>query len=374
MKKLAIVVSHPIQYYAPLFSKLAEQIELKVFYCHRPTPTEIGKDGFGKAFTWDINLLSGYAYEFLENVSKEPSVTIKNGCDTPEVGNRILAYGATHVVVFGWYLKSHLQVLEFCNKNNIPIAARGDSQLDPAQHWLKRLAKKLYYPFFLSKYDAFLSVGKRNKKYLENFGVSSEKIIFSPHAVDQDFWRVEKKAHDQIVFLWVAKFIPKKRPFDVISAFKMALSNNPSIILNMVGSGEQLQEAKELAKDTPEIVFHGFLNQTELKPIYAQSDVLLITSDYEETWGLVVNEAFASEIPVIVSSAVGCSADMVKQNTGQTYPLGDIEGLTNSILKYGSLMKEQNEVNQITKAIKEVNAVYSFNRNIQSFQEFLNYN
>lgn len=376
-KKLAIVVSHPIQYYAPLFAVLSRSIELKVFYCHNPTPDEVGKDGFGTSFSWDIELLEGYSYEFLENVSKSPSVTRKDGCDTPSIGARLKAYGATHVVVFGWYLKSHLQALKFCNEQGIPIAARGDSQLDPSQHWLKRLIKKLYYPFFLSRYDAFLSVGKRNSEYLEYFGVKRNKILFSPHAVDKDFWRVERVKHDKIIFIWVAKFIPKKRPFDVIESFKLALNEvegEKGIELHLIGTGELFVEAKQKAKGVTSIKFFGFKNQTELKSMYANADALVLSSDYLETWGLVVNEAFASQIPAIVSTAAGCSQDMITDNTGSVYPMGNVVELKKCMVDFVRILQNKEVVDRFDKGIEEVNKEYSFERNIASFQQFLNFN
>lgn len=371
-KKLAIVVSHPIQYYAPLFAVLASAIELKVFYCHNPTPEEVGKDGFGKSFSWDVELLKGYEFEFLENVSKNPSVTTKDGCDTPSIGTRLEAYGATHVVVFGWYLKSHLQALRFCNKQGIPIAARGDSQLDPTQHWLKRLVKKMYYPYFLKKYDAFLSVGKRNRAYLESYGVGSDKIKFSPHAIDQSFWKIKKQKQEVPTFLWVGKFTPKKRPFDVIKAFKMALLN-PSleIKLIMVGSGELFNDAKKIAGNVSNIEFAGFKNQTELKPIYAQSNVLLLTSGFQETWGLVVNEAFSIGLPAIVSSAAGCSEDLIKGSTGDTYPLGDIAALSHLIQKWAVNVKEDRIQGRVDIDLEKINKIFSFESNIKSFDWFM---
>ena len=80
MKKLGIVVSHPIQYYAPLFKYLAGKLDLVVFYCHNPSEEDIGKDRFGLKFKWDTDLLSGYKYVFLNNISKNPSLSNFNGC------------------------------------------------------------------------------------------------------------------------------------------------------------------------------------------------------------------------------------------------------------------------------------------------------
>lgn len=372
MNKLAIVVSHPIQYYAPLFRTLAVEIELKVFYCYNPKAEEVGKEGFGKAFEWDVDLLGGYDHEFLENRSPQPSLSDFSGCDTPQVGSRLNNYGATHVVVFGWYLKSFIQTRKYCNKNNIPIAVRGDSQLDPTQVWYKRLIKKLYYPHYLNKFDAFLSVGKRNREYLTYYGISEEKIIFSPHAVDQEFWLGEKKAPVNYTFIWVAKFISKKRPLDVIKAFQKITESMPDAELRLVGSGELLEQAKLEASGNKRIKFLGFKNQTELREEYLQADTLILSSDFGETWGLVVNEAFTNGLNAIVSDACGCADDLINENTGIVYPYGNIDKLSESMKKLIRLKKdkvfEKNKINEIAK----MNKRYSYQRNIQSFEEFIN--
>ena len=81
--RLAVVSSHPIQYYTPIFRKLAKQIELKVFYAHRATQDDQAAAGFGVGFDWDTDLFSGYDHIFLENVAKRPSLDRFGGCDTP---------------------------------------------------------------------------------------------------------------------------------------------------------------------------------------------------------------------------------------------------------------------------------------------------
>lgn len=73
--RLAIILSHPIQYYSPLFKCLSERkvVEIKVFYTWGQSVNGKKYDhGFGKAIEWDIPLLDRYDYEFLENVSKDP--------------------------------------------------------------------------------------------------------------------------------------------------------------------------------------------------------------------------------------------------------------------------------------------------------------
>jgi len=364
--KLGIVISHPIQYYAPLFKELAKEIDLKVFYCFNPSADQQGKDGFGIAFKWDIDLFDGYEYEFLNNVSKSPSSSYRSGCDTPEIGNSLEKYSPTHIVTFGWHLKSYQQALSYCKRNSIPIAVRGDSKIEKNEALIKKIVKWVSYPIFLNKYDAFLCVGKENKRYLLKYKVPPFKIIFSPHAVDQTFWSGEKKPQKNFTFIWVAKFIPLKRPFDVIDAFLRLYEINPNIQLKMVGSGPLLEASAKRALGCNGIKFLGFKNQNELKNEYLSSDVLILSSD-SETWGLVVNEALSIGLKVILSSEIGCFPDLIRDHTGIVYNVGNIAQLSESM----KILYSKKDSNEFVNAFKQINAIYSFKRNVISFKEFL---
>ena len=364
-KKLAIVISHPIQYYSPLFRELAKEINLKVFYCFNPTADQQGKDGFGVAFKWDLDLLEGYEYEFLTNVSEYPSSAYRSGCDTPEVGKSLDVFKPTHVVTFGWHLKSFSQVLKYCKTKSIPIAVRGDSQLDPNQAWFKRLIKKSYYPFFLNQYDAFLSVGERNKAYLRSFNVPERKIIFSPHAVDQSFWKGEKLIHESFTFVWVAKFIPLKRVQDVIAAFIFLNKKYSQTRLKLIGTGPLEERAKNQAKGCSAISFLGFQNQQALRKEYLSADCIILSSE-SETWGLVVNEAFAG-LPAIVSSACGCGPDLIDDKSGFVYPTADVKALGEAM----KLMVENHKNIEVAKAIERKNEIYSYTSIVSSFKKYM---
>src|ERR1700748_2286124 len=93
-KRLAIVTTHPIQYYAPVFRLLAERniIDIKVFYTYGDAALEKYDTGFGKNITWDIPLLEGYPYDWLRNVSKKPGTHYFNGIVNPDIINKIDIY------------------------------------------------------------------------------------------------------------------------------------------------------------------------------------------------------------------------------------------------------------------------------------------
>jgi glycosyltransferase involved in cell wall biosynthesis len=86
----------------------------------------------------------------------------------------------------------------------------------------------------------------------------------------------------------------------------------------------------------------GFVNQSELPAVYASADLLVLPSDGQETWGLVVNEAMACGIPAVVSDAVGCGPDLIDPGrTGATFPFGDTAALTSAIRNVLSFDAEQ---------------------------------
>ena len=147
--------------------------------------------------------------------------------------------------------------------------------------------------------------------------------------------------------LFVGKFIPKKRPLDLVAAaHRLAtLDPNRSYHLLFVGTGELGSELRRrcravhdaesgMVADTadtgtePSASFAGFLNQTEISRAYVAADALVLPSDPGETWGLVVNEALASGLPAVVSAACGSAEDLVVPlDPRLCFPLGDIEAL-----------------------------------------------
>src|SRR5262245_2250022 len=109
--RLAILTSHPIQYYAPLFRELAERMDVHVFFAHRASAADQARAGFDTKFEWDIDLLSGYAHSFLKNVARVAGTDRFFGCDTPEVGDKLREGGFNALLMLGWHLKCFAQGL-----------------------------------------------------------------------------------------------------------------------------------------------------------------------------------------------------------------------------------------------------------------------
>jgi glycosyltransferase involved in cell wall biosynthesis len=165
---------------------------------------------------------------------------------------------------------------------------------------------------------------------------------FVPHFIDNAWFR-ERAAHidpqalraelsvdsDTALLLFVGKFIPKKRPADVIRAARHLIDRGQDVQVVLVGSGELEADLRDTARKLAVPVhFAGFKNQSELSHYYVGADLLVLPSDGGETWGLVVNEAMACSLPAVVSDAVGCAPDLIDSGeTGEMYPMGDIKAL-----------------------------------------------
>ncbi len=336
--KLAIVASHPVQYYAPLFRTLAQQVDLTVFYAHRDTSDDQARAGFGVGFAWDVDLLSGYDSVFLDNRARHPGLGRFGGVDTPEIGAKLREGGFDGVLLLGWYLKSFVQALVAARRASIPVMVRGDSQLGTPRSSAKTLLKAALYPLFLRQFAAALVVGERNRAYWRHYGYPATRMFASPHCIDNAWFgdRATDEARAAIrvrfglapqtpVALFAGKLLDFKRPGDFIAGVAAARARGVPVEAMIAGSGplEARVRAQALALDVP-LHMLGFCNQSEMPGAYAAADVLVLPSTARETWGLVANEALACGRRVLLSDAVGSAADLTTDpRVGRTFPLGD---------------------------------------------------
>ena len=341
--RIGVLISHPIQYWTPIFRELDKLCDLSVYFAHRQTADQQARAGFGEPFEWDVDILSGYRSEFLTNISRNPSSDHFWGCNTPNVAARITQGRFDAFVVPGWALWSYWQAAHACRRSNVPILVRGDSQLASQRQGLRRVAKGMIFPYVLRRFDGFLYVGQRNREYLLHYGVPEQRLFFSPHCVDNNAFRLGSEAtrrsseplqrRESRHVLFVGKLIPRKRPMDVLQAAKLLRDRGTDIDLTFVGSGELSGELAAFARSAGlSVDWRGFVNQSALPAIYAQADVIVLPSSEVETWGLVVNEAMACGVPAVVSDVVGCAPDLIEPGvTGEVFPGGDVSALARAI-------------------------------------------
>ena len=260
------------------------------------------------------------------------------------IGPALQSFKPDVALILGWHHPSLVQALLTCRLKGVPIVMRGESNNLRHRPIVARLAHRLLF----AQCDAFLAIGSANAALYSEAGVSANKIFMARYFVDNEFFsRQYSKFHpdrttlrsgfgvpqDLTCFCFVGKLEQKKRVTDFIAAFRSALEKDSTISALIVGSGEMEEKAKAEARDLP-IAFAGFLNQSEISKAYVCADVLVLPSDYGETWGLVVNEGMVSGLPCLVSSRVGCAHDLARdEETGFIFEFGDIADMAEKMVR-----------------------------------------
>jgi glycosyltransferase involved in cell wall biosynthesis len=341
--RLAIVSTHPIQYYAPFFRQLSarEGLDVHVFYGWEGPSTGDYDPGFDEDVNWDIPLLDGYPHTFLDNESDDPGTHHFRGILIPDLVPSIEAWGADAVLVYGWNYWSHLAALRHFH-GRVPVLFRGDSTLldetpGPRQ-WARRLALRWVYRHV----DRALYVGQNNRAYYEAHGLSDDQLTWVPHAVENARfayapdaeararrWRGENGIPEKApVVLFAGKLGEKKGPDVLLDAFLQM--ENEEAHLAVVGSGPMEDALKDEAGGHPRVHFLGFQNQSRMPVVYRLGDLIAVPSR-SETWGLAVNEAMACGRPVVVTEKVGCAPDLVDDANGRVVPPEDANALASAL-------------------------------------------
>lgn len=357
--KIGFLTTHPIQYQVPWFREMTrmQELDLTVFYCHLPDQQMQG-DGFGVPFGWDIPLLDGYRYEVLSNVAKKPSLTEFRGCDTPEIRDRIRAERFDAVIVNGWVVKSCLQTLRACRRLGVPCIVRGEANLLRPRAWWKHLLHRR----LVRQYAAALYIGENNRDFYRRHGLTEQQLFPARYCIDnerfaataadpfkcQQFRERFGIRTDRPCFLFSARFIAKKHPLHLLRAMLLAQTAGAPVQLLMVGDGEMRAECEEFARQNNlAVIFTGFLNQSEIPTAYSATECLVLTSDHDETWGLVVNESMACGRPALVSDQAGCCRDLILDGqTGAAFRFGDVEQLASLLQQYSRQPEELKRMGQ----------------------------
>lgn len=346
MKRLAIITTHPIQYNAPMFALLSARgkIEVKVFYTWGESVLHDKYDpGFGKNISWDIPLLNGYEYNFVQNVAKDPGSHHFTGIDNPTLINEIKEWKADAILVYGWRFKSHLKVMRYFH-GRLPVFFRGDSTLLSKRNGIHSLIRKYFLRWVYSHVDKAFYVGSHNKSYFKQHGLNETGLMFAPHAVDNERFADESGLYqakaaewrkhlgidtDDLVIVYAGKLEPVKNLGWLIEVIRG--SDEIPVKVLFVGNGSSEKELKEKAYGDSRFIFTDFQNQQQMPIVYRLGQAFILCS-HSETWGLSINEAMASGRTIFVSENCGCATDLVKNGiNGYIFNVDDKISLINRI-------------------------------------------
>jgi glycosyltransferase involved in cell wall biosynthesis len=351
--RVACLVSHPIQYQAPLFRYLAARpgIDLTVFFLSDLSIHSYRDSGFGVPVKWDVPLLDGYRHDFLPRLGSGNGLSFWRPW-TFGLRARLRRGRFDALWVHGWAHRGCIAGIAAAKSLGIPVLLRGESNLlGETDDALKLGLKRIAMPALLRTIDGLLAIGRLNREYYLHYGVEAGRIFSMPYAVDNEFFRTaaeQARPHRErlraelglhpgrAVILFASKMQPHKRAGDLIEAYARMSSGGgakPAACLVFAGDGEERARLERRARSLKweSIRFIGFRNQSELPALYDLCDVFVLPSE-REPWGLVINEAMNAGKPVIVSDRVGAGPDLVEDGVnGFIFPARDVAALANRL-------------------------------------------
>jgi glycosyltransferase involved in cell wall biosynthesis len=355
--RLAYLVSHPIQYQAPLLRRIAQEpdIDLTVLFGSDFSVRGYRDQGFGVGIKWDVPLLDDYKHVFLPAIRDGQDVGVAMPLNRGIVSRLRGRSGqpAFDVLwVHGYASVNSMHGMLAAKALGIPVLLRAESWLrDRGRSGAKLALKSIFFSGLQRMVDAVLPIGTRNAEYWQHYLGDAVPRFLMPYAVDNAYFsRLAREAQPhradlqselgldpaRPVILFASKLQPRKHCDHLIDAYaRLAPTTGvePNPYLVIVGDGEERPALERRASATgfKSIRFCGFRNQSQLPRFFDLATVFVLPSRHEP-WGLIVNEVMNAARTVIVSNDVGCAPDLIEDGfNGCIYPAGDVEALANAL-------------------------------------------
>ena len=214
------------------------------------------------------------------------------------------------------------------------------------ERWLKkgiinilspRLIKNLWYYHTLFRYSNFYKLcasayAARDQKVLLSYRNKCYKWGYFPKPIES---KSKDSISKPISVMWCSRFLNWKRPDLPIKAASILKKKGYDFILDMYGDGEELENCKELSTKLSlenRVNFYGNVHNHKIIAEMKKHDVFLFTSDRNEGWGVVLNEAMSSGCAVVCSDMIGSVPYLIRNNeNGLIFRSGDLKSLVERI-------------------------------------------
>jgi glycosyltransferase involved in cell wall biosynthesis len=341
-RRLLLLTEIISPYRIPLFNALArhEAVDLHVIFLAETDPNLRQWQVYKEEIKFSYQVLPAWRrrvgrYNALLNYGLDRALTAAD----PDV---ILCGGYSYVA--SW------QALLWARVHNTPFLLWSESNLQDLRRGLALV--EFLKREFLHKCSGFVVPGLSGRCYLRTHKIKDDFIFTAPNAVDNDFFtaasaavraneaarRKELNLPDRY-FLFAGRLVREKGVFELLSSYaKLDGKLRQRVGLVFVGDGPVRRQLEEQASSiSPGMIrFAGFAQREQLAAYYALAEILTLPT-YTDPWGLVVNEAMACGLPIILSRIAGCAADLVKENwNGLLIQPRDISSLADAMENLGN--------------------------------------
>jgi glycosyltransferase involved in cell wall biosynthesis len=351
--RLAIVLSHPIQHFCPLYASWANcpDWEVRVFFGSKAGLHPYVDRSFGKTVHWDGLETEEFPHEFVNGEDASP---VTSSTDSPALNDALRAFSPHALLTYGYSQRLQRRAQAWAVESGVPVVYFSDSELRRHQIWWKRAGKALVLPAKFRQFSCFLVTGNANEQYYLKYGVPAWKMLRASYPIDQRSFLAAYERRSELregarrslglgcsdhVALMVGKLVRWKRQDDLIATTGIGGCLPTSVVL--VGSGPKEAEWRSLApvgQSRSRVIFAGFKQPSELPALYAAADVYVHASEIEPH-SVAISEAAFMGLPILVSDrcgSYGTDDDVRPGENGFVYPCGDVHALARAIDRLAS--------------------------------------
>lgn len=382
--RVGFVSSHPIQYLAPLYQAINRTVDLEAapIYLTNFSLRNAVDPQFETNVAWDIDLLAGTRPLFVPGFETRQPRAYSFRDSAPGIGAIVRSAGLDALVIHGHSVLANHFASFAARTCRIPVFYQCDAPIAKAQgRLLRRSLLRAYY----ASLSGFLASSASNKDYYRALGVPDRKIHHFPFAVDNDrFMKAAalsagQRSHvrQQIglrngvpTIVTASKLVAQKRVDDLLNAACMLRREGHDFDVLLIGEGNERASLQQIAASATGVpfIFAGFRNQIEMPALFGASDIFAMTAA-NENFGLVINEAMCAELPIVVSSEIGATRDLVHDGeNGRIFKAGDITGLSDALR---DLLSDADLRQRMGRKSKTIIAGWSYNEDIAGLREAL---
>jgi glycosyltransferase involved in cell wall biosynthesis len=346
-RRLAIVISHPIQHFCPLFAEWAKspQWDICVFFGSRIGALPYFDQNFGEVVAWRGLSLDNFPHHFL-NGDSTPLSDFR--LDSSRLEEQLEAFRADAVLTFGYSQRLQRRAQRWARRKKKVLLYFSDSELRQRRSAWKDVTKGIVVRRLLKGVDWFITTGNANEEYYRHYGVPSHSMIRGSHPIDRSTYqtaykcRAELRAETrhrlgigdtELVVSMVGKLVPWKRQHDLVRAIG-DVQHKRAVAL-VIGAGEMYHTLERSANslESNRAILTGFTPSEELPALYAASDLYVHTSEVEPH-SVAISEAIYMGLPIVLSDrcgSYGTDDDVRIGLNGLVYRCGDVEQLASTI-------------------------------------------
>lgn len=297
--KVVEVTNNPVPYRVPVYELIARdpRVDMSVIYCVAREP---GRRSDVPELRFDhVVLRENYKTRGDHNVHSNPDVFAQLNRLDPDVVVTD-GFNPTCLYAFAWSVlrrRGHV--------------SRTDGTIESEERlsWKHRAVRRIVYGMS----DAFLGASEGTAALFRSYGIPDGKLFKFCLSVDNTRFKPMGPPHKHYDLMFCSRLVHVKRPLatiEVAEATARRLGRCVSLLIVGAGELEEPMRARAAIAENVHTTFHGFASQSELPALYQSARVFLFPTKLD-TWGVVVNEACAAGLPVILTPHAGTAGELV---------------------------------------------------------------